>query len=92
MATETTANFDSQIHDGYSIGALRVAFTNVANPDNWKLPIDAPVDAASIAILRVAIPFFTGSVAKFTKREPNGPLGPVRLFVKADGYYKAVGA
>ena len=69
-------------------GELSAAFKRVANPDNWKMPIDRIVelDDASKNLVAAAVTFYTGSVASFTAMPEN-------LYrVKADGYYKAIGA
>jgi hypothetical protein len=74
-------------------GELSEAFDYVANRDNWKLPIDATVDLgpASMAMVREAVIFFTGSVPSFTAVGPEVDRC-ARFRVRAAGYYAAVGA
>lgn len=69
---------------------LRDAFDRVANKTNWKLPVNAVIEAtaADQLLISEAVVFFTGSVPTIT-RVPNWPH---LSLVRADGYYKAVGA
>ena len=69
-------------------GELKAAFDQVANDANWKLPVNAIVvaDEFELAMIKEAVVFFTGSVAKFK------PLAGGRFRVTASGYYRAVGA
>lgn len=78
--------FDDQIHEGYRIGALRRAFDKVSPRPNWKEEIVAGCHEHEIPVLKVAIPFFTGSVPSFQRL--HGDVYAVR----AIGYYRAVGA
>ena len=68
---------------------LRAAFTSVANPENWKLPINAivPVETNREEMTEAVI-FFTGSVPTFS------PFGPQKgmVHVAAAGYYAAIGS
>jgi hypothetical protein len=80
------AEFDEQIHDGYKIGDLRLAFHNVKDAANWKDPISAGCRTHEKDVTAKAITFFTGSVARFTRLR-----GDIWL-VEADGYYRAIGA
>jgi hypothetical protein len=69
--------------------ALKTAFNIVANPVNWKLPIDKDdVSEESFCqkIISKAIEFFTGSTATWTE------LPDKSWNVKAPGYYIATGA
>lgn len=64
-------------------------FDMVADPKNWKNPIDATVnifDAFSIEVLKRAIMFYTASTANVEN------VGPHRYRVRAPGYYVNVGA
>lgn len=71
---------------GYKQEDLAAAFKAVQNSEHWKNPINAPVpQGIDIELLAYAIMFYTGSVARF-----SGPNNKRR--VKADGYYKAIGA
>lgn len=76
----------------YTLDELREAFDLVADKSNWKLPIDAAVPDMTLGLakrIRVAVIWFTGSVPKFRIAvKANGNTWTVR----ADGYYKAVGA
>lgn len=87
------AELDAQVVDrigGRDVtrGELRTFFDAVANPSNWKLPIDCVVtaDAAQLAMLSHAVAFFTGSTLD------AWPMGGDRWRVTAIGYYNAVGA
>jgi hypothetical protein len=65
---------------------LRVAFSKVANPDNWKYAIKAVVQSDDLVDVIRAITFIAGS--KSTVR----PLDDGRFEVTAPGYYADVGA
>lgn len=68
-------------------------FNTVADPDNWKNPIDAVIDLdpADEELLKRAVVFFTGSVATI-ERDPFGRDNGIEARVVADGYYNAIGA
>lgn len=73
---------------------LSAAFTTVANPSNWKLPIDARVPLGcdfDLLLVREAVIFFTGSVPTITPVLLVKPRG-MAYRVQAAGYYAAVGA
>ena len=74
-------------------GELSVAFDAVADKANWKNPVDSVVDLndAEMAMVREAVVFFTGSVAKFEARK-GAKLPRCRYRVRAAGYYKTIGA
>jgi len=68
---------------------LHEAFNLVADPENWKNPIDAEIDPRQVADVVEAIHFFTGSIAvveiiQDTTREA--------VRVTAEGYYLTIGA
>jgi hypothetical protein len=75
-------------------GQLSVAFDAVADKANWKNPIDATVDLDDYtkAMVAEAIVFFTGSVAKFTRKGGTTTDGIGRYRVRAAGYYRTIGA
>lgn len=64
-------------------------FSVVANPDNWKVEIDATIDLAreDVEALKQAIVFFTGSEATI-EYLGNG----LEARVTAAGYYQTCGA
>ena len=69
-------------------------FDLVANKENWKNPIDAVIDAPAdkadrdlfLQMISNAVRFYAGCVPLILD------LGDKQIGVKADGYYKAVGA
>jgi hypothetical protein len=69
-----------------AVSTLRYAFEMVENKQNWKLPVAAKIAIGNRFLIAAAIEFFTGSVAKFEPAEPG------MLWVRAVGYYEAVGA
>jgi hypothetical protein len=75
-------------------GELKVAFEAVADKVNWKMPIDAVVDLDpyTMAMVKEAVVFFTGSVAKFKALTGTTTDGIGRYRVTAAGYYAAIGA
>jgi hypothetical protein len=69
-------------------GALNVAFRKVEPANNWKMPIAAVIEEPSELereMIAEAVTFFTGSIATFE------PIAGGKCFVKAKGYYEAVG-
>lgn len=79
---------EAALTNGYGEPALRAAFEQVQNTENWKLPIDAtvPVDS-DLELLETAIIFFTGSQPSFMRIGITD-----RIHVEAAGYYEAIGA
>jgi hypothetical protein len=75
-------------------GELSLAFDAVANRANWKNPIDAVVslDSYTMAMVREAVVFFTGSVPTFELMTGTTTSGMGRYRVKAAGYYRTIGA
>jgi hypothetical protein len=69
-------------------GQLEGAFRRVADQADWKNPIDAVVDLndQELALLRKAIPYITGSKARFQPRKGAEP-PRIRYRVQARGYY-----
>lgn len=66
--------------------ALNAAFDKVADKANWKLPVEAVIDAGELELIADAVVHFTGSeLSSVTESE-----GKLRVFAK--GYYAAVGA
>ena len=69
-------------------------FDLVANKANWKLPIDAMIDAPELPeyrelfknMITKAVVFYTGCVPLIVD------LGDKQIGVKAVGYYEAIGA
>lgn len=72
--------------DGYPWPILHTAFELITDGCDWKKSIDSQVPPAMQPILAVAVPFFTGSVPKFT------PLANGKVRCQADGYYIATGS
>lgn len=75
---------------------ITAAFNLVAPRDNWKRPIDATIEAdlITIDVVREAVVFFTGSVAKVECVQPAALRveGPSKYRVTAAGYYATCGA
>lgn len=71
---------------GHTERALHRAFDLVADPGNWKMPIDAEVPpGADTGLIGDAVIFFTGSVAGFVREGGH-------LRVLAAGYYACIGS
>lgn len=73
-------------------GELRDAFDLVCDTENWKNPIHRAIaysgsdaDDLTLELIRVAVPFFTGSAVTIKK-------GRDEVIVTADGYYNAIGS
>ena len=75
-------------------GELSVAFDAVANKRHWKLPINCVVDldAHTMAMVREAVIFFTGSVPEFHSLSGTTTSGVGTYRVRAAGYYETCGA
>ena len=71
---------------GYKRKALDEAFKLVQPPGHWKNPIDAIIPLRQREVVEASIIFFTGSVPHFTHHTKT------QLRVRADGYFKAIGA
>jgi hypothetical protein len=71
----------------YSRAELSAIFDTLKDVNNWKNPIVGFIHPALYPAARVAVEFYTGSKLKVKGADAKG-----RLFVKADGYYKACGA
>ena len=82
---------DTRIRDAegtlHTADDLQVFFKKVKNPEDWKLPINATIDAADVAPCTAAIEYFAGGCVE--DAEVYGT-GKVRLM--APGYYKAIGS
>ena len=91
-APTSSGHFDHRYTDAY-VKKLHTAFTKVQNREHWKNPINAVVDLndAEMALLRDAIPFFTGSVPEFEAKK-GAALPRCRYRVRAVGYYVAIGS
>ena len=73
---------------GYTRGELKIAFDKLTeNLDNWKMPIHTNIHIGEWYLMIEACEFFTGSKLWQVK-----DLGQCMMEVKADGYYKAIGA
>ena len=68
---------------GYTHAQLDAAFDQVKDPQHWKNPIDAIVDADMKPVLNRAIPYFTGMPADFD--DEGVPPGKVRVL--CEGYF-----
>ena len=55
--------------------------------DNWKMPIKAKIEESMFSLFNEACVHYTGSTLTISKRYADG-----KVDVKADGYYKAIGA
>lgn len=86
------AQFDDEraVFGKYTDRQLHRAFDAVANPENWKLPVDAkiPAEGVDTALIADAVAYFTGSAAEIY---PD-PDDPGWLLVDAAGYYICIGS
>ena len=77
-------------------GQLSEAFNRVANPTNWKLPIDATLGCTplELAMIVESVRFFAGCTATAVYIAParNAPRARLCYRITAPGYYAAVGA
>jgi len=95
MSTVTTtdvdlaelANIDDQEYQGFKVGDLRTAFTEIHNKENWKLRIHARVKGVDFPKYNAAAIFFAGSPLKVTAIWEDGTVD-----VYGDGYYQCIGA
>ena len=74
-------------------GELSDAFDLVADPENWKNPIDARIEnpgAEMRALIAEAVVYFTGSTAHF--RRVIESCGKDTFHITAKGYYLTIGA
>lgn len=94
-AAEAAAQIVAQVNGrDVTRGELCIAFDAVANRDNWKLPVDKTVDLDSytLALVREAVIFYTGSVPTFEALTGTTTSGVGRYRVRAAGYYNTCGA
>jgi len=73
---------DGYKYKNYLISDLLKAFKKVEDKIHWKNAINAQCNKSEVEILRVAIPFYTGTIPFFyyTKNIDT-------VTVKADGYF-----
>jgi hypothetical protein len=72
-----------QEYKGYKVSEIRKVFDAMADPDDWRAPIEAWIDHKLFGIAAVATEFFTCTELKVI----GGP-EPLtgRILVQADGY------
>jgi len=70
---------------GYTREQLSEAFNKVANPANWKYPIDAVIPKADLDVTETAVTFFAGCSVEVV--EDRGD----EVRIQAIGYYLAIG-
>lgn len=75
-----------EVHNGFTILELDMAFELVKEPGNWKYPIAALVPAKFADACSAAIDFYAGGGAVVTQEMS----GQVRI--TAPGYYELIGA
>ncbi len=75
-----------QHEDETHCALLRIAFDQICDKTNWKLPVNAIVPWTCASLYYEAIVFMTGSVPS-SNRTPEGG-----CHLQAEGYYAAVGA
>jgi hypothetical protein len=77
---------------GYTTEELNAAFDQVADPENWKMPISADIPAdCDIKLIDHAVTFFAGCMAEIIEiRDAEGMLAGYH--VEAAGYYNSVGS
>lgn len=76
-----------------SRGELKEAFDLVADPENWKNPIDIRIEnpgADMIEKIKEAVVFFTGSTCHVRRVVESS--GRDTFHITAKGYYLAIGA
>jgi len=77
------AEMNAQTCGKFTVGALKTAFTAVANPADWKAPIFANILVGEIEIVLAAIEFMTATVATVTQIP-----GTIQFEVRSIGYRK----
>jgi S-formylglutathione hydrolase FrmB len=84
-------NDTTPVHRGYAYAALKSAFDQIQNPDNWKEAITAEIPAQAFDQYNAAAEFYTGAglaiVGTFTRAD-----GCQMVAVTGPGYYATVGA
>lgn len=80
----------------FTRGELHDAFNLVHNLIHWKNPIDIVVELRGnperqVCAIRQAVIFFTGSVPTIEYTDDSSLSRP-KIQVKANGYYKTIGA
>jgi len=78
--------FDDIAHKGYTLGELKMAFDKVANPNDWRAPINAVIHKRDLNRVVAAIEFYTATETKtndlgnyvqvMSVGYRNGPAGP----------------
>lgn len=69
---------------GICRGVLKSTFDRLADPDDWRGPIDATIEAEFRREVEAAVIFYTATVPTF---EPAGTRGKVKLVrVRSEGY------
>ena len=66
LEAQREAEFENEVIDGFRVGDMRAAFSKVADPTNWKLPIQAGCRTHEKDLTSRAIEFMVGSKARFT--------------------------
>lgn len=75
-----------EVHNGFTILELDMAFELVKEPGNWKYPIAALVPAKFADACVAAIDFYAGGGA-VVSQQMNG-----QVRITAPGYYEMIGA
>ena len=81
------AMMDQIVHGKYTKRELLNAFNEIVDEENWKNPIDSYLKADLFDITNSAVEFFTGSSLIITQHLKNRILR-----VRAEGYYRTIGA
>jgi hypothetical protein len=72
---------EPEVVPGYTRTALKKAFDAVADPDDWKAPIEATIHQSMLDVTAKAIWFFTGTSCRERVRWNDG-----RVAIEATGY------
>ena len=75
-------------YGGFEEADIRAAFEKVADPNDWKGPIEAIIRGEEIPLVAAAIEFFTATPATVAVGNMNlsEGLGFIPYVVTADGY------
>ena len=82
MSKTITVTFEQEVE------LMKLAFTQICNKTNWKLPIDAIVPISHVTLYSRAITFMTGATVHAIEQ----PKTPMMVRLTSLGYYGGAGA
>lgn len=85
-AADLRARWDTVEFLGYTHGELRLAFDIVANPSDWKAPIETTIDERFLPAVTAAVHFFTSTDIVCDGRDPNHSRIQNAINIRATGY------